>query len=104
MTVSLGIDWPDGNFEDVLIGGYREVSERWCALGKELGLSWIPRFQSWVSIDNEHVDEVLKELRTFRSAVLRKWPGDQFTLQRVDGLIEALEKLKRSSGWKAAIG
>lgn len=105
MSVSLLIDWPDGKFEDVPLGSNRQWDdEGWKPFALELGLEWVPCFSSFIPVDSENIDQILKEVEIFSEAIVLRGVGYEETLRRLNSLVAALEKLKRSEGWSASIG
>ena len=101
MSVSLGIEWPDGRFEDVPIASLRGA-QWWGEVGRRLGLKLVSQFHSFFPIEPDQLDELASEVTQFRGTVANEEPGDEHTLEAADRLIDALNRLQRSEGWRAS--
>lgn len=104
MSVSLSIDWPDGNEEEVLLGSYRQLKEGWAVVATRLGLELIPCFCSWIQVTPHNLDQMLGELAVYRAELVHQGLGDEEDTKVVDRLLAALGRLKESKGWRATIG
>lgn len=104
MASSLGIHWSNGEYEQIPLAGFFSMRDHWKPLAEELGLKLVPGFSSFLGIYAEDLDSLLGEVKVFREALITKGKDFVDYVPRVDHLIEALERLKRSEGWEASIG
>jgi len=103
MSVSLGITWPGGRFEEVPIASL-QATEAWGEDARELGLELMPYFSSFIPVEPTNLDQLLSELGIFRAEMVRRGPEYQQRAEVTDQLIDALRRLKRTQGWSASIG
>lgn len=103
MSVSLIIRWSDGGSESVPIAGMR-TAERLAENARRLGLVLIPMFPSFVPVEPDTLDEFIREVKVFRESVAASEGAHSTTVEMLDRLSQAFERLKATSGWKASIG
>lgn len=103
MSVSLDIEWPNGDFEEVPIAGMR-TAKKLAEDARRLGLVLIPMFPSFVPVEPGTLDEFIREVKVFRESVAASEEANSATVEMLDRLSQAFERLKMTSGWKASIG
>lgn len=104
MSVSLSIDWPGGEEEEVFLGSLRQLEEGWAPIAKTLGLELIPRMSGWMQVTPENLEPLLGELAVYRAELVRLGLTHGDDIRIVDEFIAALGRLRGSEGWTATVG
>lgn len=103
MGVSLGIDWPDGEWEEVFLGSLKGPRQFWTPLAMKLGLELIPEFSFGIPVTPWNLEPMLAEVVVFRAELVRMRPEYDYAVMIVDRLLDALRRLKETEGWSASI-
>ncbi len=104
MSVSLDIDWPNGEGVEVFLGSLRQLEEGWTPIAKALGLELIPNFSRFIQVTPKNLEPMLAELVIYRAELVRMGLADEADVSIVDRLVAALVTLRDSEGWTATIG
>ncbi len=104
MSVSLSVDWPDSEWEEVFLSSLRGMEQGWTPIAVKLGLELIPQLSRWIQVTPENLDPLLGELVVFRAELVRMGPGYEETVRIVDRFSTMLGRLKETEGWSATIG
>jgi len=103
MSVSLSIRWPDGAFEDIPISSQRG-GEWWAEEARRLGLELVPQFHQFLGVEPDLLDQLIAEVDIFRQAMAERGAGYEETVDSANRVLDALDRLKKSSGWRASLG
>jgi hypothetical protein len=109
MSVSLFYkDQQSGEERVVPISTERVFEEYWQPAALELGLKWIPLFQSGLPLSAEDIPEVIEELTRLRLQLRAKKSGkspeDEYVAERLERLISELEAIAAKTDAEAYIG
>jgi len=104
MSVTLSINWPDQEPEVIPFASLASARETWGGLGKDLELKWVPLFYQFVPVHSGNLDEICAEMQSVRTELVRRGGNWLNMLPTADRIIDALEKLRLTSGWDASFG
>ena len=104
MGVSLGVDWPDSEWEEVFLSSLKGYEEGWTPIAIKLGLELVPRFSRGIQVTTENLNPMLAELAVYRAELVRIGWADEEVIKIVDRLVDTLARLKETKGWTAYIG
>jgi hypothetical protein len=103
LSVSLVIEWKDGEPEVIPVAGQRAAMTTWREIGSRLGLKWVVGIASFVPVNEETLEPLIAELEGMLVYVGANptfaWVGED-----VERLRDALIGLRHSGGWEASIG
>lgn len=103
MSVSLGIYWSSGEFEEIPIASLRQCTA-WGDDARDLGLELVPHFASFLPVESGNLDQLIREVTVFRDAMATRGSGYSERVRVADQLLDAFRRLQRSERWKASIG
>jgi hypothetical protein len=103
MAVSLMIHWPNGIIEDVPLASHAAAKDDWAPLARELGMKWVPMFYGTCFVRADNLDEITAEVRVFARELARRYPDAGIWIENLQRLVEALVRLKQTTGWDASI-
>lgn len=108
MSIELAISRDDapGSRESLTVPlATHDVFRRlWLPLSRQLGLQYVPLFETGLPVAIEDVEHIVAELRKLRAEAHAAGGDSDLILPRIDNLLENLDQLGQDPGYKIYIG